>query len=97
VVEDCTEYTATIEVFEIDEAKLPFLHLEFKVWSPSSYKKLLDHWLVLRDCIKGPLFALSNDKDDEKWAKFVSRLGFTYFKNVDCPDGINRRCFISQD
>jgi ribosomal protein S18 acetylase RimI-like enzyme len=95
-VEDCPEYLAKIDIFEIEGARLPFLHLEFKIWSPSSFKKLIDHWHVLRYCVRGPLFALSNDKDDEKWAKFVSRLGFTYLKHVDCPDGINRRCFISQ-
>jgi hypothetical protein len=93
IVEDCAEYLATIELVH----GVPFLHLDFRIWTPTSFKKLLGHWHVLRQCLRGPLFALSNDKDDAKWARFVSRLGFTYFKNVDCPDGVNRRCFISQD
>jgi hypothetical protein len=96
-IQDEAEYLARLKVYEIEGAKLPFLHLEFKKWTPSSFKKLLHSWKHFRKFIKGPLFAIHNGADDDKWRKFVERLGFTYFRNVDCPDGINRRCFISQD
>jgi hypothetical protein len=97
LIQDEPEYLARMDVHEFGGQLFPVLHLDFKTWTPSAFKKLLRSWSLFRKTIRGPLFAISNGLDDDKWRKFVERLGFTYFMNVDCPDGINRRCFISQD
>jgi hypothetical protein len=97
VIQDEPEYEARMDSYAINGVYVNMMHLDFKIWSPKAFKKLLHAWKHFRFFIKGPLYAINNDVDDYKWEKFVTRLGFTYFMHVDCPDGINRRCFISQD
>lgn len=97
IIQDEPEYLARLKVYENGGQKLPLLHLDFKKWTPKSFKKLLASWKLFRLSVRGPLFAIHNGSDDEKWRRFVERLGFEYFMNVDCPDGKNRRCFISRD
>jgi hypothetical protein len=96
IIQDEAEYLARIELHEIEGQQLPFLHLDFKKWSPRSFRKLLFCWSLFRRTAKGNFYALSNGADDDKWRKFVECLGFEYFMNVNCPDGKNRRCFVSK-
>lgn len=97
IIQDEPEYTAKIVAHEVNGTTVPMMHLDFKTFTPKAFKKLLLNWKLFRVCIKGPLYAIHNGDDDDKWRKFVERLGFKYFMHVDCPDGKNRRCFISQD
>lgn len=97
IIQDEPEYLARVKFHDFSGLVVRFLHLDFKKWSPSAFKKLLHAWGVFRTQFPGNFYAISNGEDDDKWRKFVERLGFTYFINVDCPDGINRRCFISRD
>lgn len=97
VIQNEPEYLARIVLHEMEGKQLPFLHLDFKIWTKTAYRKLLCSWKLFRATARGPFFAISNGEDDNKWRKFVERLGFSYFMNVDCPDGKNRRCFISRD
>jgi hypothetical protein len=97
VIQDEDEYLTSMSSYQINGIYVNMMHLEFRIWTPKAFKKLLKNWEMFRGFIRGPLYALSNDQDDAKWERFVTRLGFTYFMHVDCPDGVNRRCFISQD
>lgn len=92
IIQDEPEYLARIKV----HSGVPFLHLDFKIWTPTAFKKLLKAWAVFRSTVDGTFLAISNGEDDDKWRKFVERLGFTYSSHVDCPDGIRRRCYISR-
>ena len=97
VIQDEPEYLARIKIHDFGGSQVPFLHLEFRKWNKESYRKLLEAWKLFRLTVRGSFLAVSNGEDDDKWRKFVERLGFTYFTNVDCPDGKNRRCYISRD
>lgn len=97
VVQDEPEYYACIIVEDFDGVEVPFLHLDVKKWSPSSFKKLLRSWRVFRKTVSGNFFALSNRDDTELHKKFVKRLGFKFFRALECPDGKVRPCYISQE
>ena len=95
IIEDEPEYLARMVSHRMDGGWLNIMHLDFRIWSPRAFKKLLRHWKAFRQKEPEPLFVIHNGEDDDKWRRFVERLGFTYFMNVDCPDGINRRCYVS--
>lgn len=97
IVQDCPEYLARIKIEDFEGTKVPFLHLEFRTWSPKAFKKLLKAWPMFRQSVRGVFFAVSNGDDIEKWRKFVERLGFEYFRPIVCPDGKTRPCYASWD
>jgi hypothetical protein len=84
--------------FEIDEYvrggdQLLLAHIRVARWSPSVCKRIDKQWAIFRQCVTAPLFACG-ELDDDKWARFVSRLGFEPFQIVTCLDGEQRRLFI---
>lgn len=97
IVQDCQEYLAKVIVEKVGSLEIPFLHLEFRKWSPSSFKKLLRAWRLFRWCHTGTFYALANHDDEEKHRKFVQKLGFEYFRHLRCPDGKERPCYFSQE
>lgn len=98
LIQDEPEYLAKIIVEDLgDGIQVPFLHLDVRSWSPSSFKKLLRSWRIFRQTVSGNLFALSNRDDTELHRKFVKRLGFKFFRAIECPDGKVRPCYISQE
>ena len=97
IIQDEPEYLARLKLENFGGVEVPFLHLEFRDFKPSSFKKLLQSWTIFRKTIKGPLFAVSNSNDFDKHKRFVTLLGFKTLKAIECPDGIIRPCYISQD
>jgi hypothetical protein len=97
IIEDNEAYLARLKEEEIDGHTLLFLHLDFRKWTPSSFKRLLRSWKLFRQTVRGTFFAVSNGDDIDKWRKFVQRLGFQYLGTVRCPDGVERPCYFSQD
>lgn len=84
--------------FDLDEYRRgqdTFLlaHLRFDKWTPSVFKRVLKEWIAFRQCVTAPVFALG-EVDDDKWARFVSRLGFRFHQQVNCINGTSRRLFI---
>jgi hypothetical protein len=87
--------------FDLDEYRRgqdTFLlaHLRFDRFTPSIMRRVLREWSVFRKCVTAPLFALG-EVDDEKWARFVSLLGFRFHQQVHCINGATRRLFIHTD
>jgi hypothetical protein len=83
---DIDEYRRGQEVFLLG-------HIRFNNFTPSALKRLLAQWRVFRQCVTAPVFALG-EVDDEKWARFVSLLGFRFLRKVNCINGASRRLFI---
>lgn len=84
--------------FDLDEYRRgqeAFLlaHLRFDRFTPSIMKTVMRQWALFRQCVKAPVFALG-EVDDEKWARFVSLLGFRYLRHVDCINGASRRLYL---
>ena len=97
VVQDRPEYYFCVIVEDFDGVEVPFVHLDVKKWSPSTFKKILHSWGVFRKATKGNFYAISNRDDIELHKKFVRRLGFKFFRALECPDGKVRPCYISQE
>jgi hypothetical protein len=90
--------------FEIDEYRrqragtrggdqLLLAHISVARWSPSVCKRIDQQWVLFRQCVTAPLFACAEVADD-KWERFVSRLGFKPYQLVTCENGELRRLFI---
>lgn len=86
-------------LFELDEYRrdegdqLLLAHIRAKRFNKEVLKQMLRQWRVLRTFVKCPIFASPQD-DDDKWAKFVTLMGFKPFKQVLCHDGIERPLYI---
>lgn len=68
-------------------------HIRVAHWSPSVFKSILREWKLFRTCVKAPIFACA-EVDDDKWERFVSRLGFKFLHTVICNNGETRRLFL---
>jgi hypothetical protein len=69
-------------------------HLNVLRWSKNSLKRIARDWAVFRQHITVPLFATPM-VDDEKWRKFVARMGWRPTgQQVLCHDGIERPLYI---
>jgi len=85
--------------FELDEYKRAsgeqFLlaHIRVHHWSPSVFKRILREWKVLRTCVTAPLFAVP-EVDDDRWRKFVGKLGFKFLQDTVCVNGERRPIFL---
>jgi hypothetical protein len=69
------------------------VHVRFLRWSPTTFKRLLANMKLLREHVSAPLFALG-DVDDDKYERFVTRVGFKFHTHVLCNNGERRRLFI---
>jgi hypothetical protein len=97
LIQDTPEYLAKMIVENFRGTEVPFLHLDFKKWSPTAFKSLLKAWRLFRETVRGTFFAIPNHDEIAKWEKFVKRLGFEEFRPITCPDGKARPCYWSQD
>lgn len=84
--------------FDLDEYRrgqdtLLLAHLRFDCFTPSILKRVLQQWSSFRKCVTAPVFALG-EVDDEKWARFVSLLGFRFSQQVTCANGETRRLYV---
>ncbi len=70
------------------------LHLSFRKWTPSVFRRFMTHWEMFRSCVTAPLFA-TGEVDDDKFERFVTHLGFKYHDTVHCDNGESRRLFIT--
>lgn len=98
IIADHPEYFACMDEYRrgADE-QLLVMHLDVDSlrFTPSCMKRLLTEWNALRACTDAPLFAFEDQPNDDKWAHFVSLLGFEYSSSVDWHDGHKRRVFVS--
>jgi hypothetical protein len=87
--------------FELDEyrrepdgAQLMLAHIRVHHWSKEVFKQIFKEWKVFRECVKCPLYAVPETADD-KWAKFVTALGFKpLISEIVCENGDKRPIYI---
>lgn len=92
------EYQAVLDEFDDNGTPRLLMHIEVEpsLFNARVFARLINEWVALRECIDAPIFALEPEPDDDKWERFVSRLGFSYASTrVDCTDGQSRRLFVS--
>lgn len=92
------EYRAVLDEFDDNGSPKLLLHIAVDptLFSAKVFQRLLKEWGALRECITDPLFAMEPAPDDDKWERFVRRLGFVNTNaRVDCTDGQSRRLFVS--
>jgi hypothetical protein len=87
------DYWFDLDEYERGQDKLLAVHLRFDRFTPSIMKNVIHQWRVFRQCVTAPVTAIG-EVDDEKWERFVTRLGFRYCKEVICINGKKRRLFI---
>jgi hypothetical protein len=92
-VQRTEDYWCCIDEYRRGQDVFLLGHIRFYRFSPSALKSLLANWRVFRQCVTAPIFALG-EVDDEKWARFVSLLGFRFLRRVDCINGESRRLFL---
>lgn len=91
-------YTTDAFWFEMDDYRragdqLLIAHVHVERWSPSVCRELTSVWDAFRKCVTMPVFTLGL-VDDDKFERFVRRLGFQPFQTVTCLNGEQRRLFI---
>ncbi|MBW7970946.1 hypothetical protein [Bradyrhizobium sp. BR 10289] len=85
--------------FEIDEyqddtgQQRLIAHLRFMRWTPGVLKRVMRDWKLFRTVVTAPLYG-SPQIDDERWLKFVTRMGWKPFSTVLCNDGVERPLYI---
>lgn len=87
-------YWLDLDEYRRGQDALLAAHVRFERFSPSIMKSVIVGWRAFRQCVSAPVVAIG-EVDDEKWERFVTRLGFRYFKEVICINGKKRRLFIS--
>lgn len=92
-VRDTEHYRCEIDEF-VNELGQRFFqaHVDFIKFTPAIAKQFFREFEHFRQQCPIPLWALGA-VDDDKWAKFVSRLGFHFQMNVVCNNGAHRRLF----
>lgn len=87
------DYWFDIDVFRRGQDTLLLAHLRFASFSPSIFRRVKHEWQAFRQCVAAPVFALG-EVDDDKWARFVTHLGFRFSRQVICNNGESRRLFV---
>jgi hypothetical protein len=88
------EYWFEIDEYRRGQDQFLLAHLRIVTWTPSILKRIMREWKMFRQCVSAPLFAIA-EVDDDKWERFVARLGFRFHCNTVCNNGEHRRMFIS--
>lgn len=92
---ECIEFEASVHWAVIDGNFMPFFHLEvFEPWTPRMFrhaKRTFDRWIS--DWKQFPMFTMA-DEDSEVLDRLREHFGFTFFKEIPCSDGKNRRLFV---
>jgi len=91
---DCPEYVFEIDEYGRGDDRVVFVHLTVHKWSLSVFKRMLRDVAAFREAVSCPYFAVGA-VDDEKFAKFMQRLGFKFLTHVICRNGERRRLFIN--
>lgn len=92
---DEPEYTASYHMVDLGEDRvMTFVHLDVYYLSKTILKRLDREWALFRQYVPVVLYCMS-EVDDEKWARFISRFGFSYLCDVGCSDGRTRRLFVN--
>jgi len=97
VLIDNDEYGFAIEEHRrpSDGQQLLIAHLRFKQFTPSVMKHCLRDWRLFRQCVQAPLFAWGEEQDD-KWVRFVTRLGFSPLDSwIVCKNGERRQLYLN--
>lgn len=92
------EYQAVLDEFDDDGTPRLLMHIQVdpSLFSAKVFQRLINEWIALRSCISDQIFALEPEPDDNKWERFVGRLGFSYaHTRIDCTDSQSRRLFVS--
>lgn len=100
VIRDLPEYHASIDEFMGPKGE-QFLqaHVRFHKHSPATMRKALADWKLFRSICTAPLFACAGPDEEtggeHKWEKFITLLGFKFFKRLKCSNGLRRRFYVS--
>lgn len=86
------EYWFEVDEYRRGEEVFLLAHLRFAKFTPAIFKRWLAEWQAFRACVTAPVFAIG-EVDDEKFERFVTRLGFEPAMNVVCINGVERRMF----
>lgn len=89
-VVDRPEYALTVEDWRNGIAQMTFLHCDVHIWAPSVLKSIQRDVQLLRECVRGPIYA-SGPNTDKKWVRFVKLFGFEHLSGED------RKIFILKD
>lgn len=89
---DKPEYNLIVEDWRSDEAQMTFLHCSVHIWAPSVLKMIKADVALLRERVRGPIYATGPITDD-KWMRFVKLFGFEHL--IDYGD--DRKIFILKD
>jgi hypothetical protein len=103
VISDNADYRAALDEFRRPTAQgfdqFLLIHLRFYQFTKAAFAHLKHDWTVFRSVTDAPIFAHCDDDEAEpdKWARFVSQLGFQPVPDADIPaaDGRSRRFFVS--
>lgn len=91
-VVDNQDYNLDVEDWRSDDAQMTFLHCSVTIWAPSVLKRIKTDVALLRETVRGPIYATSNTSDD-KWMRFVKLFGFEHLLDY----GDDRKIFILRD
>jgi hypothetical protein len=94
-VRDTADYWCEIEEHRRGEDQFLLCHIRFNKCTPSVMKQFLREWECFRRCVPAPLFATA-EVEDEKWVRFVTRLGFKPLREVVCRNGARRTLYLNQ-
>jgi hypothetical protein len=96
IVVNCPEYR-----WELDEHRDPqgnqmmLAHISVFQFPPSLLKRMRETYLLFRQHVACPIFAVAGEIDDDKWERFISHFDFKYLTDVVCENGQKRRLFVS--
>lgn len=89
------EYVIDVEDWRNAEAQMTFVHSHVRVWAPSVLKRIKSDFKLLRETVRGHMYATSSNPD-AKWVKFVKLFGFEHLLNYDDGD-IRKTIYILRD
>lgn len=88
------DYTVTVQMLNLNDQMLPFIHCDISKWNKGVLKSLKEDWKTYRTLVNSKFLAL-NELDDEKHRKFLSSFEFTFLAPLTCDDGVERNLYIS--
>lgn len=96
IVADEPEFTISYHVQELGEGQvMTFVHLDVYYFSASILRRIKELYERFRTFDDSVTLFCMGEEDDNKFAKFVSHLGFEYLRDIPCTDGKTRRLFVN--
>lgn len=93
---DTEDYGLEVDIFGNGSQQFVQVHFEVRRWAPSVLRTMRREWALFRQCVRGPLFAISGTEDD-KWRRFVTSFGFQFSATVLTQCGEQRSMYVSLD